>query len=444
MAAKLQSSTEFLAILAAVAAFSVAVLAVYVHFGSDQSALYSRISRLSGNQIGGVGQNFTGRPFPEIYVVAPNTTTVNKSASIYLVVSGPGDINVKANASGYYGISVYPSYQNATINGFGILQFTAVAGSTGEKVVSVNASASYNGTTITKAASVRVLAVQEPGQPANLTTQNASFAGSILENGQEAIGYQVSKPNEVSNVTYWSHCAYIGFFGGVLPEPEQCGSNTWGFDTGDSSCNVFAYDGDNRYYCFALQSDDANASQIGQQSRYIYNASLYIRNSTLSLHANFTNNKTESALTSGNGGDYGYAEVTSTYAPDVYPVPYLSYAVLGRGGRAYPVNISAYSAYSGLYGQVIQLLDIYNSSGGADLGYLEGLIAELNKSAGSLIGSKQVNSSICTLIWQQGSPLYLCETHDLSYGITVHLNGSEYTNVNKTVYIGSSVVRVIG
>ncbi len=443
MAAKLQSSTEFLAILAAVAAFSVAVLAVYVHFGSDQSALYSGISKLSGNQIGGAVQNAASGS-PEIYVVAPNTTTVNKSVSVYLVVSGSGTINVKANASGYYGMSVYPSYQNATIQGFGIMQFTAVAGSIGEKAVSVNASATYGSTMITKRASIRILAVQGSGQPANLTTPNASFTGSIVENGQESIKYQVSKPSEVNNVTYWSHCAYIGFFGGVLPEPEQCGSNTWGFDTGDSSCNVFAYDGDNRYYCFALQNDGANASQIGQQSGYIYNASLYISNSTLSLHANFTNNKTESALTSDNGGDYGYAEMTSVYAPDVYPVPYLSYAVLGRVGSAYPINISAYSAYSGLSSQVIQLLDIYNSTGGADLGYLEGLIAELNRSAGSLLDSKQVNSSICKLVGQQGGEMYSCETHDLSYSITVHLNGSEYAGVNKTVYIGSSAVRVIG
>lgn len=359
-------------------------------------------------------------------------------------MNGPTSaISVQASAYGHDGISVYPSYENATIYGFGIVEFTAVASDTGEKTVSIEVRALSGNIVTTKNISVSMLAVQGPGS-LNLTIANKSFTGTISGRGQEKIDYYVSKSSQVDSVTYWSHCTYIGFFGGVLPEPQQCGTNTWGFDTGDSSCNVFAYDGDNRYYCFAIQGDSANASSVGQQFGYVYNITMHIANASLSLQVGLTNNATKGVLTNSNGGNYGYAMVTSVYGPDVYPVPYLSYAVLVKSNSMYPVNISRYSAYSNIYNQVTQLLSIYNSSGGADLGYLEGLITQLNKNASQLVNSQQVNDSACLLTSQVYPSYYSCATHDLSYNILVHLNGSQYSDTNKTFYIGSSTVKVIG
>ncbi len=444
MKVRSQSSTEFLAILAAVAAFSVVALAVYAHFSSAQSSLYKGISGISGNLPGQASKNTVGAPHIDMYMVAPNTTTVNKSTGVYLIVDGQGAISVLASASGQ-GISVYPSWQNSTFRGFGILEFTAIAGSSGAKSVSIEASATSGNTTITRNQSVVMIALQGPSLDAsNPASVNASFTGSIVENGQQRMDYYVSKPSQIYNVTYWSHCTYIGFFGGILPEPAQCGANTWGFDTGDSSCNVFAYDGDNRFYCFALQGDNANASSIGQQSGYLYNITLRISNASLALQATLTDNASSGELINSNGGEYGYAEITSVYAPDVYPVPYLAYAVLGKQNRISAVNISAYSNYSSMHNQVTQLLNIYNSTGGADLGYIEGLISELNRSASRLASSQPVNGSACLPTSQSYPTYYSCTTHSLNFNILVHLNGSQYSSANKTFYIGSSVVKVEG
>ena len=97
-----------------------------------------------------------------------------------------------------------------------------------------------------------------------------------------------------------------------------------------------------------------------------------------------------------------------------------------------------------MYNQVTQLLNIYNSTGGADLGYIKGLISELNKSANRLIGLQKAGNPACYLTSQHYPMYYSCATHDLGFNILVHLNGSQYSSTNRTFYIGSSVVRVLG
>ncbi len=440
---RLQSSVEFLTLLAAVAVFCVAVIAIYLHFNSSQTEIYNGITRLAESGLSWVPSNTVQAAQLMVYASVPNLTRVNASVPIYVIVGDSGTfIKVNASVEGYGGVSVYPGYINTTVNGFGVLGFVAVPGYPGEKEVVIRVHASAGNVSLSRNITAHMFAARESGTANQTYTNSTSFSGTVSQAG-ERINYYASKQSRIQNVTYWSHCAYHGFFGGVEPEEAQCGPNTWGFDTGDSSCNPFAYNGDDRFYCFANSSDNANASSIGQQSGYDFNATLRLQNSSLSLQASFTNNATDSKLIGKNGEVYGNAVVTGVYGPDVYPVPYLAYAVLEGPRGTYPINISGYSAYSSLDGQVVQLLGVYNTSGGADLGYIEGLISELNSKAAYLIASPQSNSSECSLVKQAGSSYLSCSTQDLAYNILVSMNSSRYPNINQTLYLGSSVVEVI-
>lgn len=442
MAARLQSSTEFLMILAAIAAFSVVVVAAYAHFGSDQKAIYDSIaalpSRIATNQSSGaVPQNIS------MYIVAPNVTYVNKSSFFYLVVDAPnGATDVKASVHVDGNAAFYPSYVNSTITDFGMDEFTLIPKFPGVETVEITASATSGTQFLQKNASVIVMALSGSGS-VNTSSPETSLSGGIVIDAQEKINYAIPAQGPVSNITYWSHCTYHGWFsGGVLPEPDQCGSNTWGFDTGDSSCNQFMYNGDDRYYCFSTQPLGADAGGVGQQSGYVYNVTLRISNNSLQLQVNLSNIHPIGTLRSQNGGDYGYARVMGVYGPDVYPVPYLTYAVLSKQENAYPVSITRYAAYSSIYSQVTQLLNAYNSSGGADLGYLEGLLSQLDRNASMLVNASQLINTDCNL--SSMGTVYSCGTNDLSYTVLVHLNSSQYSMLNETLYSGSSAIEVRG
>ncbi len=437
---RLQSSIEFLLLLGAVATFCVFAIAVYTQFSGVQEGIYNGISNITGNLMARAPVSSSANGL-SIFLALPNSTAANSSTSLYLIVNAPGQsVTVNSTIAGYDGLSISPTQLSSVVNGFGILVFSAVPESQGLKRILDHVVATGNNVLLVENLTGRLIAYPSKGGMTggpNLSSQ--SLTGSIRGSG-ERINYPLAQPSALYNFWYASHCAYHGWYsGGVLPEPAQCGGNTWGFDTPDNRCNPYTWDGEDRYYCFGAQPLKLNVSVIGQQKSYAYNVIVGIQNSSLSLRANLSSSKNYSQLVSSAGVVYGYARLLEAYGSDAYPVPYSAYVAL-QNGTYHLVNMSGYTRYSASYANLVGQLDAYNNSYSSNPGGMAQLVNIFNGQESAFAGSGYANSSACNFV---GTEYLSCNaSQPLSFVVELHLNGSKYSDLNQTLYLGSSIVEI--
>jgi hypothetical protein len=382
------------------------------------------------------------------YLSMPNVALVNRTVSAYLVVDDPGhSISVNAMAISGAGISIYPNATRTKFEGFGIMAFSLVPTSPGSSQVMVSFSATAGNSSVSKQITRTVIVENQP-MPGSYAVTNATKQpafGGYITNDYERIDYPTSAQAEAYDVTYWSHCAYHDdWTGNVEPENQQCGLNTWGFDTGDPLCNPYAWNGDDRYYCFARVNEGINVSTLLQNFGYSYSITLHLSNSTLNLSAQLSSAADTANVIGNNGKIYGTAAVEGAYGQNVYPTPYSSYAVIYSGSNARAVNISTYSAYSTTQYDLVQQLTAYNNTGGGNLGYIESLINTLNSQETILGGAPEAASDQCALDGVNGTIEYSCNaTTPISFNILVEMNRTLYQKVNQTLYMQDSEVRIV-
>jgi hypothetical protein len=442
MKTKLQSSTEFLFILAAIAALSISIVSVYVHFSHEQKQNYQNL--LSAHSYNISPQIQQGESNLSAYAVLPNLTTVNKTTPGYLIVAGPGNITANVKVFSGQGVSEYPGQISKKLNQFGIIPFNIMPLNSGEKTLSLQFTLSSLNISITKNITEEFEAVSQ-GPQENHTENNftsiTALSGRISPD-LEATGYRVSQDSPAYTITYWSHCTYHNWWtGNIEPENQQCGAGTWGFDTGDPTCNPYVWNGDDRYYCFAEQQNNENVGSIGEKPSYIYNITLYLYNSTVSMQAGLSSSSQTGSLLGKNNKTYGTVSVEKVFGQEAYPLPYSNYVVLYAGSTGKIINISKYSSYSATWSSLMQQFNAYNNTGGGNLGYAESLISALNNEQSAIESAPSINNSGCKL--QNSSLLVVCNaTEPLSFVINVTLNSTMFQNANQIIYMQGSEVNV--
>ncbi len=442
MKTKLQSSIEFLFIAAAVAALSLAIVSAYVHFSHEQKQNYQKI--IDANSYNLSTQLQQAPSNLSAFAVLPDTTTVNKTSFGYLIVAGPGNITANIQISGGQGVTEYPSQISERLNRFGVLSFNIMPLNAGEKNLSIQFTLNSINSSISKNITEEFEAISQApiaNHTSNNITPSTALSGSISSIVEE-IGYPISQKIPLYAITYWSHCTYHNWWtGNIEPENQQCGAGTWGFDTGDPTCNPYVWNGDDRYYCFAKQQNNQSIGDIGQKPSYIYNVTLYLHNSSVSMKAELNSSSQAGMLLGKNNKIYGTASVAKVYGNAAYPPYYSNYVVFYVNGSGRIINTSKYSAYSNTWSSLMQQFDAYNNTGGGNLGYVESLISSLNGEKAAINSTLAVNGSGCTL--QSSISLIECNaTEPLSFVINVTLNSTMFQNPNQTIYIQGSEVSV--
>ncbi len=444
MNANAQSSTEFLLITAAIAALSITVVAAYVHFVHVQKQIYSGMLAEHGYNITSVIQHAANTL--TAYVIFPNLTTVNKTATGYLIVAGPGNITANVELPAVQGIAEYPNQISKQFNGFGVLSFAIMPLHSGDIALPLYFTLTSSNGSIKKNLTETFDAVGQStiiNRPSNNSTKYSQLSGQISSSLEE-IGYYASQNGPAYAMTYWSHCTYHNWWtGGVEPENQQCGPNTWGFDTGDPNCNPFIWNGDDRYYCFARQQSSFSTGSIGQKPNYIYSITLYLTNATVSMYAKLNSSSSSGKVLGKNGDEYGTARVVDEYGQPAYPLPYSSYSIIYSDGTGKIINISSYSAYSTTWYDLVQQLNAYNNTGGGNLGYIESLISTLNNEQLELSHAAVIDNSGCSAGNLSSQYAIICNaTSPLDFIINITLNPTIFQNVNQTIYMQGSEVRV--
>ncbi|MCW6160303.1 MAG: hypothetical protein LVQ95_04425 [Candidatus Micrarchaeales archaeon] len=437
---KLQTSLEFIVLLSAVALFSVFVLSQYLHLQSAQKAAYETLDNQtlydvhSSNAIIGYSDSINLIP------VVANVSYINKSGSLEVVVAYPQSYNLeRIRVSSIPNISILPpelvDIPYSSIDALTFSYLPKVLGSTKFSIVGTFSNTNGSILNVTANAYTYVLRQSAIG---NISAGN-NFIATIGDRN-ESVFFPIAQQNNVESIYSWSHCAYHNASGRER-EPWQCGSNTWGFVVSDNTCNRFWWDGQDRYYCFAENKTASKAGALTPQQSYVYSAAVSLVNASYALEANFTSQSRSTGLYFKNSTPAGIVYINSTYAGEVLPPPYLTYAVLDNSGNYTAINYTYYGNYSNTETSLINLLNINNNTwvGGDTLNYIQKTLANLLSSEKALLSAKPIQSGDCLFYPLQLPAFYSCRpTMPFSYEITVFIDG--YNGLNQSVqYQGSSI-----
>ena len=398
---KIQASFEFLLLLAAVAGFSVFVVAGYARFSGEAHQVFTVLSA-QGDAVAPAPEQYAAQG-ASLYAYLPGELQVGRESQLSIAVScGSATLvsYIAVEASG--GLVVTPpSQSNVPCAGAYLLQLPVLPQSYGNVSVTVAAAVVYGNSTSVYTYTVRSVAAAGPG--ANETGSGSGVGNQQLSarisNRNETLQYAPGAPQTIGNFTYTTHCAWYAQFGGLEPEQEQCGPGSWGIITGDFNCNTFWYNGQDRYYCFYLSNTSYSASGISQDPTLSYSAALSLYNSTTIYSSTISSASPNSVLYGAGNSTAG--EVHVMYASQQgMPSAVQGYMVASNGQSSYLLPAGAYQNYSSHVSSLVGELGIYNGTriGKDTLDYILGEIQYTNSAATMLAQSQPANVPGCSVV----------------------------------------------
>lgn len=265
--------------------------------------------------------------------------------------------------------------------------------------------------------------------PTTSTTTIAygSYSASIT-NRQEKLAYGMGSPSYIENLSQFSHCVQLGFFGHAYNISIQCGTtNAWDYFAG--------YDcWQNGVYCIIPQNTTYATASVSGQRSYIYNFTLVLDSQLGAMSSQIGGGENHSPITL-NGQVVGYARVESVTSAD--PLP--SATLLKRLSNYSVANQTYLSLYTQYRNTLWPVLAFYNNSGvdGATQQAIEQEMGSYASSQVHLIGSAGT-APAC----EASDSEYVCNaTTPFLYLINVTLSPS-LGQVNQTVYYLGSVISV--
>ncbi|MDE1873536.1 MAG: hypothetical protein KGI04_00225 [Candidatus Micrarchaeota archaeon] len=191
--------------------------------------------------------------------------------------------------------------------------------------------------------------------PQTTTVYYAQYSASISGRNEE-IAYALDPPSEVINLTQFSHCTQVGFYGNPFGIDTQCGStNAWMY-FGSYDCGRMS-----GAYCIMPQSTGYSLEGMAGGRTYVYSFSLQVYTPSGVLLTQISSANATSPIML-NGAVVGNATVAEASSIDPTPSPTL----LLHGNSSSAVNQSQYSVYEQELNALVPMLAFYNGTGVAD------------------------------------------------------------------------------
>lgn len=376
---KLQSSIEFLIIMAAVASMAVIGVSYYSRVHSVIVGAFSKNPNQSSLNESMAAINDT----ISAYLLAPALQVGNASMATLLVsTSMPSEIsanisgaNIGISQNNFYG----KSYEKQAAFVFYVLPKYAGTSRLSFEITAINGSDKYE-----YKANATLYAYGDNQSGFNGSNSNKSISYVYLRPENESIAYMAGKQSKLYYITESSHCSDLNFWGQQMPIQSQCPGASWYFWAFSSSCYYGNAQVPTKTYCVYKTYSGYNSSALSSAPKYYYNVTLGISYEGLNLSSELTQNSSVSNITL-NASIFGTASPgNSIYAQSMLPS---SSYIFSSGNKAYIGSAANYSAFEYAYSKIKDDLAYYNDSGNGNTGTIEREIYSYNNSLSKLIGT---------------------------------------------------------
>lgn len=406
-----QSSIEFLVILTAVLALATVAVGMFSSLVGAQHQAYSKVLDLANQST--QPQNASDFVPPSYaFISMPNVSHVGVPTEFYLVISSSANSSLNARVSDNQDASIAPTaYQNITVSGLTLLQFSLVPNAQG--FVTVNAQVNFSGYNASLSATTYA-------EDQNAQNGTSSALGAYVDRLNESLAYAPAAPSNITGVTEWSHCSFdsSGNPGGM---GRECGTaDGWYFWTINYDCYYSSYVL-TRSYCFFPEYANATVSQISAAPKFEYGLNLSFYGQGVDAYAALNSSTNSSRVLSGGMaiGNASVAQVTETA-----PQSYQNYLIMNSSGLRI-VNQSAYSAYQQAMNNFRSMFDYYNFSNPGNMQSLDQAAAALNSAVIKLTSTTPGSIPGCSLkAYNNQSVLSCTPISPFYYYINAALSGS--------------------
>ncbi len=260
------------------------------------------------------------------------------------------------------------------------------------------------------------------------TTMPYAAYSAAISDRYEQLAYQIGPPSYVDNLTEFSHCAQVGFFGHAFNVSIQCGTgNAWDYLAGYNCWGSGAF-------CIVPHNTSYATESTYQNKTYVYSIILSIVSPSGIMQSHINSAANSSPVTIG-GQTVGYARVAGVSSSD----PPQQATLMDHVGNYSAANQTDYAVYTQDKDSLYPMLAFYNGTGvdGATQSSIQEAVNAFSASQLRLVSSEGG-----TLPCSVSGGEYRCTAMSpFSYLINVTLSqGIGY--VNQTVYYLGSVVSI--
>lgn len=437
---KLQTSIEFMVILAAVAGFSVFVVSLYANLNHTQNSAYQSITSYSSRTPNSIVSNsiFIDNS-TSLYASVPKIIYLNQTGTLSAVYSYSGQyqplsISVKVNGPA----TVIPGiYTNLSSPGLGTEQFSVVPNGAGQINLTISMHFSEGNGIVVKNATVYAYSEIAPGSGYNFSTYSA-----VISRRVEQVQYRESQQ---ANVVEIGH--YGPFIGSVIPVVEpvsiECKGHAWG---------TLIQSGQYIYYlCFSKQQTSFAIANFNTSvpGTFGFNITLKVQGAGKSYTANLTSDGEATAPLYSGSTIVGYAMVNGV-SGSRYVSPPPDYSYLWNSGSSRIISNKTIADYFSALPPAFAALGRYNNifiAGMDDPAYsgyqlypVTTPVGNLNANASSVIDAAPVQSYGCAVDSTHGITLNCPSESIFYYNVTVQINGTEVYNT--TVEYQGSLIHI--
>ncbi len=428
---RLQTTIEFVLVLAAVSAFALSALGAYGRVHGLQMSAYAD---LGGS--GAAPAAFANAPYSDnsylILAELPSVLYTNSASEMQVVLSLPVGAEIASLRLNASGASLYAGTYNAIASqGVNVFYADIIANTPGPVEARASARVLFGGTARTISAVARSYAV-----PAAQPSQSKEMSVSISRR-YEAVAYGVAAGSNIFTLRQTSRCSLVNFDGGYLPLQAQCPGAQWDFWIFSDVC-YYDYGVLTRTYCIYKSNTSSRYAAALPAHAYLYNITLALLYGGAQLVANLTQESGAARLAYANGSVAGHANITNVSGAS--SVPYGALGVLSDEAGARIVNATRYSVYQDALDSALGTLGYYNGTGigPAAMSSIEQSIGSYNDAARAFAASAAANQTACALRGSGGSYALACApAAPLYYYIVANVPGVAADQ--SIVYEGSTV-----
>lgn len=375
---RLQTALEFIVLLSAVAAFSIAAVGAYLRTIPPQGAYNSTLTYQPPTAVPQL--NYT----PYIRAYLSNITYENASNNIEIISYSPYNYSISGNVISEGAAVTEGSWSE---NGSGLMDRNAylIPNVVGSINVEINITIISQNLTYQRSLVLETYATTDASTGENLTHPKTLYASIIRNN--ESVLYQPEDPNQQYSATQRSHCSYENFYYKPYGLSLQCGNARWDYYYFSGSC----YSGGtlDAAYCVYLNSTDSSYSTF-IQAGYLYNITIDLqeRPGGATYTSNLSTLAPSGAIYS-SGRNYGFASSNGVYGTG--PLQYGTVLGNDTNGFIYLPNQTIYSSYETALNNLESLLGYYNGTDVSDSSFtqIQQAISSFNSQSSLLSQSKQ-------------------------------------------------------
>ena len=400
---RLQSSIEFVIIMAAVASMGVVGISYYSRVHSVMmGALPAKNSNSAGLNESMAAINDT----ISAYLLAPAMQVGSASMATLLVTTSlPSAISVNIS-SATIGLS-RNNFSSTSYEKQASFVFYMIPTSTGAENISFEITA-FNGSSKSEyGANVTLYAYRGNQSQSQGSYQNGTISYVYLHPGNESVTYSAGNGSRLYYITERSHCSELNVWGQQMPIQSQCPGASWYFWAFSANCYYGSAQVPTKTYCVYKTYSGYNASALSSVPKYNYNVTLGIGYDGLNLNSELNSNSPFSNVTNG-ARVFGTATPgNSIYAQSIQPG---SLYLFNSGGNIYVGSNANYSAYEYAYSNIKDDLAYYNNSDNGALGTINREIYAYNNSLSKLINTLQpADSGSCSASMGSTGISYSCK-----------------------------------